>query len=179
MLSMLATTTTGQPGPLAIIVVLVAVVLITLGLEALLFWKVFEKAGVPGWWSIVPVMNQLGLCRVARIHWAFIFLFFGGAPGELAFYIIVAINIAKNFGRSGWFATGLCWPIPPLFLIFYPILGFGRSQYLPGIGLGIQDPLLQCSACGQQATSITTFCPTCGNRLGQPPVQTQALYPPE
>ena len=29
-------------------------------------WKVFEKAGHPGWASIVPIYNMIIMCRIAK-----------------------------------------------------------------------------------------------------------------
>jgi hypothetical protein len=40
----------------------------------------------------------------------------------------VLIDIARNFGRSGWFAAGLIF----LPIIFFPILAFGDSVYTGG-----------------------------------------------
>lgn len=87
-------------------------------------WKVFTKAGKPGWACIVPIYNLIVMAEVA------------GKPGwwgllccipfvGIIFAVILAIGIAENFGKSGLFALGLIL----LPFIFYPILGFGSAQY--------------------------------------------------
>ena len=89
---------------------------------AFMWWKVFSKAGYPGWASIVPIYNWIVLCKVAgRPAWWVILLL-------ICFpilWIILCIDIAKRFGKGGGFAVGLIF----LGIIFFPILGFGSAQY--------------------------------------------------
>jgi hypothetical protein len=91
-------------------------------ISAFCFWKVFTKAGQPGWASIIPIVNLYFLCKVAgRPGWWVILLL-------ICFpilYIILCIDIAKRFGKGGGFAVGLIF----LGIIFFPILGFGSAQY--------------------------------------------------
>src|SRR5207302_1407291 len=56
-------------------------------------WKVFTKAGEPGWASIVPIYNIIVLLKIAGkpIWWFFILWLF--IP-----LIFVAISLARNFG---------------------------------------------------------------------------------
>lgn len=89
-------------------------------------WKVFEKAGEPGWASIVPIYNAIVLLRIAgKPAWWILLLLIPFV--NIVFLIIVAIEIANNFGKSAGFGLGLAF----LGLIFYPILGFGSAQYIP------------------------------------------------
>lgn len=88
------------------------------------FWKVFEKAGQPGWAAIIPIVNLYFLCKVAgRPGWWLILMFI-----PLVGFIIMAIvsiDIAKSFGKGVGFGIGL-WLLG---VIFYPILAFGSAQY--------------------------------------------------
>lgn len=95
-------------------------------IPALIFWKVFEKAGQPGWAAIVPIYNLYVLTQIARreILW-FILLLIPGV-GIVAF-ILVSIDIARKFGQSQGFGVGMGL----LPFIFYPMLGFGSAQYNP------------------------------------------------
>jgi hypothetical protein len=88
-------------------------------------WLAFSKAGRPGWAAIVPFYNAYTYNKV------------GDKPGwwwvlwlipivNLVITLIVAIGIAKNFGKSTGFAVGLLWFLP---WIGYPILGFGKATY--------------------------------------------------
>jgi hypothetical protein len=91
-------------------------------------WKVFEKAGQPGWGAIIPLYNLYLLCKITgRPGWwwalALVPLF-----GGLIWFIlsmIISMDLAKAFGKSGGFGIGL-WLLG---FVFYPILGFGDAQY--------------------------------------------------
>jgi len=87
-------------------------------------WKVFVKAGQPGWAAIIPIYNLYILLKI------------GGRPGwwillflipfvNFVIAIILAIDIAKAFGKGTGFGIGLAF----LSVIFYPILGFGSATY--------------------------------------------------
>jgi len=95
-------------------------------LEIYAYWRVFEKAGQPGWAAIVPIYNMVVMARVAgKPGWWAILLFI-----PLVNIVIMAIisgRIAKNFGYGLGFAIGLFL----LSFIFYPILGYGGAQYQP------------------------------------------------
>ena len=88
------------------------------------FWKVFTKAGKPGWAAIVPIYNVIVLLQIANKPLWWILLFFIPIV-NIVMAIIVSIAIAKNFGKSEVFGIGLAL----LGFIFYPILGFGDAQY--------------------------------------------------
>ena len=90
------------------------------------FWKIFEKAGQPGWASIIPIYNTIVLLKVAGKPWWWIFLLL--IPGvNVIFAFIVFIDLAKNFGKGTGFGVGLIF----LFFIFFPILAFGSARYMP------------------------------------------------
>jgi hypothetical protein len=87
-------------------------------------WKVFEKAGQPGWAAIIPFYNFYILLKVAgKPGWCLIFIFIPIANLVIAF--IACLGVAENFGKSTGFAVGLFF----LPFIFYPILAFGDVQY--------------------------------------------------
>ena len=90
------------------------------------FWKTFQKAGKPGWASIVPIYNLIVLLDIAgQPLWWIILLFIPLV--NIAVSIFVNIAVAKNFGMSTGFGVGLAL----LGFIFYPILGFGDARYRP------------------------------------------------
>jgi hypothetical protein len=91
-------------------------------------WKVFEKAGQPGWASIIPFYNSYVLtCEIAKkeILW-FVLLFIPFV--NIVAAILICIEVARKFGRSEAFGIGLAF----LGAIFFPILGFGDAQYESG-----------------------------------------------
>ena len=92
-------------------------------------WKVFSKAGQPGWAAIIPIVNMYFLCKVAgRPGWWVILLLIPFV--NLIIFIILSIDVAKAFGKGAGFGIGLLL----LPFIFYPILGFGSAQYQGGAG---------------------------------------------
>jgi hypothetical protein len=87
-------------------------------------WKIFTKAGQPGWAAIIPIYNWYILCKiVGRPGWWVILFFIPFINFIIG--IIVCIDLAKSFGKGVGFAIGLIL----LGVIFFPILGFGSAQY--------------------------------------------------
>jgi Na+/glutamate symporter len=87
-------------------------------------WKVYEKAGKPGWAAIVPIYNIVVLLEIVGKPVWWIVLFFIPIANLIA-TILVSIALAEQFGQSAGFGIGL-WLLP---FIFMPILGFGSAQY--------------------------------------------------
>ena len=87
-------------------------------------WRIFRKAGQPGWAAIIPIYNLIVLLMVVKKPIWWIILFFIPIVNFIIM-IILAINLAKVFGKGGGFAVGLIL----LGIIFIPILGFGSAQY--------------------------------------------------
>lgn len=87
-------------------------------------WKVFSKAGQPGWACIVPIYNVIVLLKIAgKPLWWILLMFIPIVNFVIA--ILTYIALAKNFGKGGGFAAGLIL----LPVIFFPILAFGDAQY--------------------------------------------------
>ena len=87
-------------------------------------WKVFAKAGEPGWACIVPIYNWIVQLRIIGRPWWW-FLLMLVPIVNIVILFIVAIETAKCFGRGAGFGVGLVF----LPFIFYAILGFGSAQY--------------------------------------------------
>lgn len=92
-------------------------------------WKVFEKAGQPGWAAIIPIYNIYIMTKI------------GGKPGiwtllclipivNYVFMIWLTNMISKSFGKDEGFTAGMIF----LGFIFWPILGFGSAKYLGPFG---------------------------------------------
>ncbi len=88
-------------------------------------WKIFTKAGQPGWAALVPIYNLVVLLQVVGrpVWWIVLMLI---PLVNLVIFILVAIDLAKSFGKGAGFGMGLVF----LGFIFYPILGFGSAQYV-------------------------------------------------
>lgn len=87
-------------------------------------WKIYEKAGRPGWNSIVPFYNLYVLMEIAGKPGLWIILMLIPLV-NIVVGIIITVELAKAFGKGGGFAAGLIF----LPFIFYPILGFGPAVY--------------------------------------------------
>ena len=89
-------------------------------------WKVFTKAGQPGWAAIIPIYNAYVLLKIAqKPGWWRILLFIPIV--NIVVGILALAALARNFGKGAGFVVGLI--ILPI--IFYPILGFGDAKYAP------------------------------------------------
>jgi hypothetical protein len=87
-------------------------------------WKVFEKAGEPGWAALVPIYNIIVLLRIAdKPMWWIILLFVPFVNIVIAY--LVAVGVASRFGKGIGFAIGLVILAP----IFYAMLAWGDAQY--------------------------------------------------
>lgn len=87
-------------------------------------WRVFEKAGQPGWAAIIPIYNIYVLIKVAGQPGWWLILYFIPLV-NIVIEIIVQVGVAEKFGKGGGFAVGLIF----LPFIFYPILAFGEAKY--------------------------------------------------
>ena len=114
--------TGNAPGPLFWICEIVFIVLMIAAI-----WKVFSKAGQPGWAAIIPIFNFYIMCKVAgRPGWWLLLMLIPFVNIVIA--IILNVDIAKRFGKGVGFAVGMIL----LPFIFWPILGFGSAQYQGG-----------------------------------------------
>ena len=103
-------------------------------IEIAAMWKVFQKAGQPGWAAIIPIYNVIVLLQIAGKPIWWILLYFIPLVG-LIIAIIVIHNISVNFGKGVSFTLGLIFLSP----IFFPILAWGDAQYRPP-GAGMPGP---------------------------------------
>ncbi len=100
------------------------------------YWRVFAKAGQPGWAAIVPVYNIIVLLQIVGRPLWFIVLFFVPLANLVA-AIIVSVDLARSFGKGAGFAAGLIF----LFPIFVLILAFGDARYVgPGALAPVPPP---------------------------------------
>ncbi|TWP53203.1 signal peptidase I [Lentzea tibetensis] len=107
-------------GVFPIIISLAFAVLVIAGL-----WKIFSKAGQPGWGAIIPIYNVYLMLKVAGRPGWWLILFI--IPIVNIFVsLIVAIDMAKSFGKGAGFGVLGLWLFT---FVGYPMLGFGDSRY--------------------------------------------------
>ncbi len=115
-----------QPADAGVSPVVVIIYLAIIVLMVAALWRVFTKAGRPGWAAIIPIYNIYVLLKVAGRPgwWVILFLI---PLVNLVVSIIVSIDVAKAFGKGGAFGFFGLWLFS---VIGYPILGFGKARYL-------------------------------------------------
>lgn len=104
---------------IAMIIYLAIIVVVIAGM-----WKVFAKAGEPGWACLVPIYNAIVLLKIAGkpLWWIVLFVI---PLANLVAAILLSLAIAERFGKGAGFGIGLAL----LGFVFYPILGFGDAEY--------------------------------------------------
>lgn len=93
--------------------------------EIAAMWKVFTKAGQPGWAAIIPIYNVIVLLQIAGkpIWWILLCLI---PLVNIVVAIMMWHAISTNFGKGVGFTLGLIF----LGFIFIPILAWSDAQYL-------------------------------------------------
>ncbi len=126
--------------PIIVVTSIVGVVVVVIaGL-----WRVYEKAGEPGWKVLVPIYNSVVLLRIVGMSgwWVLPLLIpYVGIVVSIILSIIVFIKLARAFGKGGGFAMGLIL----LGFVFIPILGFGSATYLCPDGSGAREHIDSCA----------------------------------
>ena len=95
-------------------------------------WKVFTKAGQPGWAAIIPIYNVIVLLQIAGkpVWWVLLCLI---PLVNIVVGVMMWHGISTNFGKGVGFTIGLIF----LSIIFLPILAWGDAEYLgPAGGTG-------------------------------------------
>ena len=87
-------------------------------------WKVFSKAGVPGWHSLIPILSTYDICKIAlRDSVGLMTVLCVFLPLVM---IYPCIKMAKAFGKGTGFGIFLILLGP----IARMVLGFGKSKYV-------------------------------------------------
>ena len=98
-------------------------------------WKLFTKAGKPGWAAIVPFYNLAVLLEVVGrpIWWLLLIVF---VPLLNVWLVVVLyLDLAKSFGKPVSFGVlSVFFPY-----VTIPILAFGKSQYLGPVAEGLSS----------------------------------------
>ena len=87
-------------------------------------WKVFTKAGEPGWTALIPFVNSYKMFKIAWGNGR-LFLLCLIPIVNIVVGIMLCIKMARAFGKGTGFAVGLIF-LPSIFFI---ILGFSDAVY--------------------------------------------------
>lgn len=93
-------------------------------LPVISLWKIFEKAGEPGWQAIIPIYNLAVIMKIVNKPWWWALLALIPYIGFI--WTIWGLNLlVKRFGKSELFTVGVII----LWFIFLPILAFGDAKF--------------------------------------------------
>jgi hypothetical protein len=121
------TQTSDAPFPTALVAIYLALAVLLI----VSMWKVFQKAGKPGWAAIVPFYNTWVLLQiVGKPTWWF-FLYFVPFV-NIVVTVLVYVELAKCFGKGVGFAILMIF----LPFIAFPMLAFGKEQYRAPVANG-------------------------------------------
>ena len=96
---------------------------------AFAIYGMFQKADVPTWYAFVPIVNVIGVLRVAGRPWWWILLMIVPIVDIIIWFVVVN-DVSVSFGHGIGFTLGLFF----LSLIFFYIVSYGDSQYHGAIG---------------------------------------------
>lgn len=149
-----------------LISMLVAVLLIVC------LWKLFAKAGKPGWAAIIPIYNVIVMLEiVGRPIWWIALMFIPFV--NFVIDIILILDFAKAYGKSaGYGVLMLFFPY-----IMYPVLAFSKdTHYVGPVAAGVAP---QPSAPVQpQFAAQPQYTAPVAQPVAQPPVQPVAPEAP-
>jgi hypothetical protein len=131
---LLQTTASADAGTSSLISTVISLAIAVVMIVAI--WKVFAKAGRPGWAALIPIYNTITLLNITgKSGWWFLGMLVPFL--NIYVYIRLVFNLASVFGRGIGFGFGLLF----LFPIFLMILAFGNAQYVgPGGNRGVASP---------------------------------------
>jgi Family of unknown function (DUF5684) len=88
-------------------------------------WKIFVKAGRPGWESLIPIYNLYIMAKISgKDGWWLLRLLIPIAG--IYFAVVLIRSFARSFGQGVGFTVGLLF----LGIIFYPMIAFGDIKYV-------------------------------------------------
>lgn len=109
----------GIMGIILSVVYLAVIIVVIAGM-----WKIFVKAGHPGWAAIVPIYNLYILTQIAgRPAWWIVLMLIPLVNIVIA--VLLWMDVAKGFGKETIYGLGLAF----LGIIFIPMLGFGDATF--------------------------------------------------
>ena len=98
-------------------------------------WKIFSKAGEPGWKSLVPIYGTVVFLRIVERPWWWLLLLVIPIVNFIP-SIMICIDLSRAFGKGGGFAAGLML-LTPVFLL---MLAFGDAKYRSGFNKVVTAP---------------------------------------
>ena len=130
-------TTSSSSSSLGWLFLLIPFLVVMLGLvvfEIMAAWRVYEKAGKPGWACLIPIYNYWVFAEIAgKPGWWGLGLLLGVIPvvgtiAAIVIQVILCVGVARNFGKSDAFGVVGLWLFSAVGI---PMLAFGPATYKP------------------------------------------------
>lgn len=87
-------------------------------------WKLFTKAGKPGWAILIPIYNIIVVLQIIdKPLWWIIMLFIPIV--NIVFCVMIIYHFCLKFGQPGWHVV----PAILVGFIYYPYLAFSNASY--------------------------------------------------
>lgn len=107
-----------------------AIILLVVSIyQIIVMWRIFSKAGKPGWASLIPIYNTIVLFQICGLSPYLLLLIMIPIVGWIVLLImsiVAQFKLAKAFGKPGIFGVGLLL----LNIVFLSILAFDSSEYV-------------------------------------------------
>ncbi|HQE59961.1 MAG TPA: DUF5684 domain-containing protein [Spirochaetota bacterium] len=89
------------------------------------YWKIYVKAGKPGWAAIVPIYNIIVLLEVIKkpTWWLVLCIIPCTLPVAL---VLIALEFVKVFGKPSWHAALMIF----FGVIYAPYIAFSDAKYV-------------------------------------------------
>jgi len=105
-------------------------VMLTIGLLYLIgFWRLFVKAGVPGWYSLIPILSQWYMFKIAGYKGWLAFVGLIPVIGQIVALIATVLSfesINRRFGKIGFGWTLFAVLLSPIWVV---VLGFEANHF--------------------------------------------------
>jgi len=138
-----------------VLIFVVLIVLFTIVFSIMCLWKIYEKAGEPGWKCLVPIYNTWTLYKFIKMPVVVFWIALAssilqnifsstitvngeiyyqsitslGPVGTICAIISLIIYVMVSYKLSLAFGKGIGYTILLIFIIGYPMLAFGSAQY--------------------------------------------------
>ena len=93
--------------------------------EIVALWKLYSKAGQPGWAILIPIYDLIVLFKIVKMEWWHVLILLFVPLAACVYGIILPFKLAKVFGKGTGFG------VLTLFFsaVTIPILAFGSAKY--------------------------------------------------
>jgi len=123
-------------------------------------WKIFVKAGQPGWYALIPIYSTYIMTTKVAGKDDTMFVLHLLPLISIYAAIMTNLGLAKSFGKDEGYGIGLTF----LWIVFLPMLAFGNAQF---VGPGGAPPVKDSS------NSLTTDWQNSNNNSNHPNIPPQ------